>query len=379
MKRIIGLSIIFIGSIIMPTSTTATANSGESFGHFDGKQYGNQAAGVDSGDSKLLQILWRYLTARIPDKSPAVAMPLQPMQLPQQAGQAPVLYKISHSTLLLQLNGHYWLTDPVFAERASPSQWFGPKRFHDLPIALADIPPLAGIILSHDHYDHLDKASVLALAARTERFIVPLGVDKHLTDWGIAPDKIVALDWWQATEHRGVTLTATPAQHFSGRGLWDRNRTLWASWAITAPNLKLFFSGDSGYFEGFREIGARLGPFDLTLVETGAYDEMWAGIHMPPEQSLQAHLDLRGRHMLPIHNASFDLALHSWYEPLERLQAAAQAHNVPLLTPEFGQGVALDALSSSPALAHHWWKAQMPQTEVAQTKGKTWCPADAVL
>ncbi|MFB2640092.1 MBL fold metallo-hydrolase [Shewanella bicestrii] len=325
------------------------------------QRFRNEAPNAHSGEGNLPAILWRYVTERIPDKSPSQALPIQPMQLPATAGATPMLYKISHSAVLLQLNGQYWLTDPVFSKRASPSQWFGPKRFHALPIELENIPPLAGIILSHDHYDHLDKQSVVALAARTQKFIVPLGVDKHLIAWGIPKEKIIALNWWQATEHQGVRFTATPAQHFSGRGLKDRNQTLWASWAIQSPELNIFFSGDSGYFDGFKKIGDKLGPFDLTLVETGAYDEMWADIHMQPEQSLRAHLDLQGQYLIPIHNSSFDLALHSWYEPLERIAAAAKAYAVPLLTPEFGQGINLNELAHSPALNQGWWKSFLPK------------------
>ncbi|MCL1089824.1 MBL fold metallo-hydrolase [Shewanella profunda] len=329
--------------------------------HVKGDRFSNNAPNTRSGDGNLLAILWRYITERIPDKTPSRALPVHKMQLNTAVDMAPMLYKISHSTLLLQLNGQYWLTDPVFSKRASPSQLFGPKRFHQLPIELKSIPALAGIILSHDHYDHLEKHSILVLAERTQKFIVPLGVDKHLLEWGIPANKIVALNWWQETQHAGVHLTATPAQHFSGRGLTDKNQTLWASWVIQIPTLKLFFSGDSGYFDGFKKIGDKFGPFDLTLIETGAYDEMWADIHMQPEQSLRAHLDLRGQHLIPIHNSSFDLALHSWYEPLERIATAAKAYDVPLLTPIFGQGINLSELANSCALNHSWWKAYLPE------------------
>jgi L-ascorbate metabolism protein UlaG (beta-lactamase superfamily) len=195
---------------------------------------------------------------------------------------------------------------------------------------------------------------VLALNDRTERFIVPLGVDQHLISWGIPQEKIIALDWWQKTDLHGVTLTATPAQHFSGRSLSDKNKTLWASWAIRNDEFNLFFSGDSGYFSGFKTIGEKLGPFDLTLVETGAYNELWADIHMLPEQSLRAHLDLQGKHMIPIHNSSFDLAMHNWYEPLERLEIAARAYQVSLLTPVFGQGIYLDQLTKRD-YQKRWW------------------------
>lgn len=323
----------------------------------------NQSTTVETGDGKLAAILWRYLTETVTDKTPSQQLPVQPMDLSAQAGATDLLYKISHSTLLLQLNQHYWLLDPVFSKRASPSQWVGPARFHQLPLTLEQVPELAGIIISHDHYDHLDKASIQALAERTALFIVPLGVDQHLRNWGVPAEKIVALDWWQQYQSKGVTFTATPTQHFSGRGLFDKNQTLWASWAIKTEHLNLYFSGDSGYFPGFAEIGRRLGPFDLTLVETGAYDDMWSGIHMQPEQSLRAHLDLRGKVMIPVHNSSFDLAMHPWYEPLLRLSTAAAAYQVPLLTPMFGQPVPLASHQLQQlnlVESEQWWRQLLP-------------------
>ena len=321
----------------------------------------NSSGANEAGFAKLPQILWQYLTNTNKERSPAAHLPVAKMQLPAVATEESLVYKISHSTVLMQLNGRYWLTDPVFSERASPVQWAGPKRFHQLPLQLSEVPALAAIILSHDHYDHLDKHSVLALNDRTERFIVPLGVDQHLISWGISKEKIVALDWWQDTSLYGVSFTATPAQHFSGRGLSDKNKTLWASWAIRNDEFNLFFSGDSGYFSGFKTIGEKLGPFDLTLIETGAYNELWADIHMLPEQSLRAHLDLQGKYMVPIHNSSFDLAMHNWYEPLERLEAAARAYQVPLLTPVFGQALSLNQPDAG-AVQKRWWKNMMAET-----------------
>jgi L-ascorbate metabolism protein UlaG (beta-lactamase superfamily) len=319
------------------------------------QRFSNSSGKTDAGFSKLPQILWQYLTTTNKERSPAVQLPVTQIAIPAQPSSEDNLYKISHSTVLFQLNGKYWLTDPVFSERASPVRWAGPKRFHTLPLQLSEVPSLAAIILSHDHYDHLDKHSVLALNAKTERFIVPLGVEQHLIRWGIAADKIIALDWWQQTTLYGVQLTATPAQHFSGRSLTDKNNTLWASWAIRTERLNLFFSGDSGYFSGFKTIGEKLGPFDLTLIETGAYNELWPDVHMLPEQSLRAHLDLQGNYLIPIHNSSFDLAMHDWYEPLERLEIAAKAYQVPLLSPTFGQAVQLQHLNNRD-YQKRWWK-----------------------
>ncbi len=159
-------------------------------------------------------------------------------------------------------------------------QWAGPKRFHPAPLSIEDLPQLRAVIISHDHYDHLDKGSIRRLRDKVDTFVTPLGIGEHLRNWGVEPERIVELDWWQDVELEGLTLTATPAQHFSGRGLHDRNRTLWASWVIQSSDHSLFFSGDTGYFDGFREIGERFGPFDVTMIETGAYNRAWRKVHM---------------------------------------------------------------------------------------------------
>lgn len=302
-----------------------------------------------------LKLMWTFLfdrpTGTVPDR-PIPVHALTRAQL--EAAPDRSLYRLGHSTMLLKLRGRYWLTDPVFSKRASPVQWAGPARFHEPPITIAELPPIAGVILSHNHYDHLDHAAVLQLAGKTTRFIAPLGVGDQLIAWGIDAQRVTQLDWWQSTEVDGLCLTATPAQHFSGRGLTDSDKTLWSSWVIQDDGLKVFFSGDTGYFDGFKKIGEALGPFDLTLMETGAYDQRWAFVHMQPEETLQAHLDLRGRVLLPIHNGTFDLALHAWQEPFERISALAAAKGVPLATPEMGMRVDLEAPQSGPA----WWHAE---------------------
>ncbi|MHC1479594.1 MBL fold metallo-hydrolase [Frateuria aurantia] len=294
-------------------------------------------------------VLFRKPAGTVP-KRPIPVRPVTRQML--EAAPDRSLFRLGHSTILLKLQGRYWLTDPVFSKRASPVQWAGPARFHAPPISIDELPPIAGVILSHNHYDHLDHAAVLQLDAKTETFIAPLGVGDQLMAWGISPGKIEQLDWWQSTLAHGLKLTATPAQHFSGRGLRDSDQSLWASFVIQDRDLRIFFSGDSGYFDGFKAIGDAYGPFDLTLMETGAYDPRWAFVHMQPEQTLQAHLDLRGRWLLPIHNGTFDLAMHRWQEPFERITALAASHGVDITTPIMGERIDI----STPPSSQGWWR-----------------------
>jgi L-ascorbate metabolism protein UlaG (beta-lactamase superfamily) len=303
------------------------------------------------------RVIGTMLAAREYEPRPRTPLPLRPIS-PSDLFGAPGarLYRLGHSTVLIRIDGEYLLTDPVFSRRASPVQWAGPERFHPSPIPIGELPRLKAVIISHDHYDHLDRDSIVALAGSVEYFVTPLRVGGHLRRWGIEEGKIIELNWWQHVELGSLRLTATPAQHFSGRSLFDRNRTLWSSWVIRGEQANLFFSGDSGYFEGFREIGRRFGPFDVTMMEAGAYNPAWAAIHMLPEQSLQAHIDLRGEAMLPIHNSTFNLSNHDWFEPLELLDALAITREVPLLTPMFGQPVSPEA----PAAACAWWRDAMP-------------------
>ena len=307
--------------------------------------------------------LWNFFFNKPADSDPASTLPVLALT-PTQLAAAPErsLYRIGHSTLLMKLRGGWWITDPVFAERASPLSFAGPKRFHAPPIALADLPPLRGVLLSHDHYDHLDHAAIKALAPKVETFLCPLGVGDRLVSWGVKAEKIIQHDWWQASEVDGLRFTATPAQHFSGRSLSDGNRTLWSSWVIedlqSSQPLRVFFSGDGGYFDGFTEIGRRFGPFDLTLMETGAYDAHWPYVHMHPAQTIQAHKDLGGRWLLPIHNGTFNLAMHAWWDPFEQIVGLAKESNVAIATPMMGERLDLQ----TPHTGSPWWRSCVNQS-----------------
>lgn len=260
---------------------------------------------------------------------------------------------LGHSTMLMAVDGKRFLTDPVWYQRVSPFTRVGPKRFFQVPVPLDELPPLDAILLSHDHYDHLDKRAVQQLTKKNVQVVTMLGVAKRLLAWGVPPDLITELDWWQQKDlGSGFALTALPARHFSGRWINDRFTTLWGSFAIRTPNHNIYFGADSGYYEGFKKIGAALGPFDITMLEIGAYNQHWADIHMGPENAVQAHLDLNGKMLLPLHWGTFALAFHSWTEPIERLLAEAAKKNVQLVVPAPGETRAL----SKGAYVNQWWE-----------------------
>ena len=262
---------------------------------------------------------------------------------------------LGHSTVLVEVDGARILFDPVWARRASPSSLIGPERFHAPPLSLDELPPLDAIVASHDHYDHLDREVVRALARSVAqsraRFVVPLGVGAHLERWGVAADRITELDWSESAAVGPLTFTATPARHFSGRALGDRNHTLWASWSVAGPRHRVFHSGDTGPFPGFADIGTAHGPFDLTLIKIGAYGETWPDIHLTPEQAADAHAKLRGTSLLPIHWGTFNLAFHAWDEPAERVVAAAIA-GTRLIMPKPGESVE----PATPRPIDPWWR-----------------------
>ncbi|GGJ55097.1 MBL fold metallo-hydrolase [Streptomyces brasiliensis] len=236
---------------------------------------------------------------------------------------------MGHSSVLAEIDGRRVLFDPVWGERCSPFAFVGPKRLHPAPLPLAALGPVDVVVISHDHYDHLDMPTIKELAGTDTVFAVPLGVGAHLEHWGVSADRLRELDWHEATKVGGLTLTATPARHFCGRGLRNTQHTLWASWAVAGDEHRIYHSGDTGYFEGFKDIGAEYGPFDATMIQIGAYSEFWPDIHMTPEEGMRAHLDLQGGWphgvMMPIHWGTFNLAPHAWAEPGAWTKDAADA------------------------------------------------------
>jgi L-ascorbate metabolism protein UlaG (beta-lactamase superfamily) len=258
-----------------------------------------------------------------------------------------------HSALLLEVNNKKIFLDPMLGKRSSPISFIGPKRFnYDLPMKIEDIPELDAVLISHDHYDHLDYPSITKLKDKVKVFYVPLGVAAHLKSWGVDELKIVELDWWEQAKFEDLIFVCTPSHHFSGRGLFNRDGTLWCSWIIKGENENIFFSGDSGYSKNFKEIGDKFGPFNLTLLECGQYNKSWHDIHMFPEETVRAHIELRGELLMPIHWAAFKLSFHPWQEPVERLLKSADSLNVQVTTPRIGEPVILG--KSVPC--SNWWE-----------------------
>ena len=259
-----------------------------------------------------------------------------------------------HSSFLLQLGEITILADPVFSDRSSPVSFAGPKRFSELPITPEALPEIDVLFVSHDHYDHLDYRTIRALRDRVGAFVVPLGVDAILRGWGVAPEKIHALDWWESAEMNGAAYTLTPSQHFSGRNPLKSNSTLWGGLYIESGSHRVYYTGDGGYYEVFSEVRSRLGAPELMIAECGQYDSAWAKIHMTPEQTVQAAVDAGAAWMIPVHWGSFCICNHAWDDSIRRVTAAAEAAGVKLAAPEIGRTVDYNALAGC---AHHRWEA----------------------
>ncbi|MFM2665977.1 MBL fold metallo-hydrolase [Vibrio mediterranei] len=341
-----------IGVLAMSTTAlTACSNTEKDPKRYPDK-YVNTELEYQSSFSDIVKIMKSYFTTERDTPTPTFDLPVHVMTSEQLLSeQQDVVYRLGHSSVIMKLDGQLVMADPVFSDRASPVQWAGPKRFHKTPISLEDLPQIDVVIISHDHYDHLDKASVKALVDKVNHFVVPLKVGDYLVKWGVPKNKITELAWWESHEVNGITYTLTPTQHFSGRGLTDRDSTLWGSWVINSQQANVFFSGDSGYFGGFAEIGEKYGPFDFTMIETGAYNKLWSQIHMFPEESVQAHINVKGKVMMPIHNSTFDLSMHDWHEPMNRALEISQERGVTMVSPEIGQRLEIH----NPAPVKQWW------------------------
>jgi len=364
MKTLILITVVLSGVAVMYCSQTTTSAA------LPSNTIHNQSASdaADMSVADFAATTWEFLFGGT-DRTPGRELPVMPVDLSHfnnpNDNQLSVTW-LGHSSLMINIDGYRVLTDPVVEKRVS---MLGPTRFNgEVPLEIHQLPSIDTFVISHDHYDHLNKTSIEGLNAKTKLFLVPLGVGQRIVKWGVPKDKIIELDWWEEFRFDGkLIFAATPAQHFSGRGLFDRNKTLWASWVIQTQNHNLFFSGDSGYFDGFKAIGKKYGPFDMTFIECGAYNTSWSQIHMFPEQTVQAHLDLRGKVLHPIHWGTFNLALHPWYEPMERLAASSHAADVDIATPVPG-----DTTTYGKRIhVAKWWRQGMVQdTNITSSEQK---------
>jgi L-ascorbate metabolism protein UlaG (beta-lactamase superfamily) len=299
------------------------------------------------------KLIWHNLSNGRERKKPEGIIPVVRFtreDLSEKPSSGLTLRWLGHSSLLLEMNGYRWMIDPMLSTYASPIPGFV-KRYSEVPVLIDELPPVDFVLISHDHYDHLDKSTVKALAQKGALFFVPLGIENYLRDWGIKDGQIQSLNWWQEAEFRTLKLVCVPARHFSGRSLINGNRTLWAGWAIKSMTTNVFYSGDSGYANHFKKIGKTLGPFDLAIIENGAYNKAWPYVHSDAENAVQACLDVKGKLLLPVHWSTFDLSLHSWDEPIVRAISKAQERNIKIATPQIGELVDLEKF----IVNTDWW------------------------
>ena len=297
-------------------------------------------------------LIWDWI-AQKEDRIPSKEVSVAPLDWERINSEEDSLTWFGHSNFLLSINNKKILIDPVFDDMASPVSFVGSRRFtEDIFHLIDDLPTIDAVFITHDHYDHLDYPSILALKDKTEHFFVPLGVDAHLTEWGVEPEDITSMNWWDEVEWQGLDIAAVPARHYSSRGLFDQNSTLWSGWVISGEETNIYISGDTSYGEHFEEIGEIYGPFDLTLIEGGQYDHRWADSHMFPEESVQAHIDVQGEVMMLTHWGAFSLALHGWSEPIERALVEGDERGVLIIAPQIGETVDLQDMDFS---ITPWW------------------------
>jgi L-ascorbate metabolism protein UlaG (beta-lactamase superfamily) len=275
-----------------------------------------------------------------------------PADFADSAGTVKFIW-LGHSTFLLSINNKIVLVDPIFSAAASPVS-FLVKRFQPPVINIDELPELDYVLISHDHYDHLDMETIIKLKDDDVTFVAPLGVGSHMRKWGVDNDKLIELDWWDEIDFDGVTFICTPAQHFSGRmALFSTMQTLWASWIVKGGGKSVYYSGDSGYDVHYKDIGERYGAFDIVFMDSGQYNERWAAVHNMPDEVIQGFIDLEGRHLVPVHWGMFTLSLHNWYDPPSEITKRAEKQGISVMTPLMGQTVILD----NPGVFERWWEA----------------------
>lgn len=328
----------------------------EKSGHYeDGKFQNLIPTPMDMNFRNTISVIKDFIIG-VPGKAPDFDLPIVQMDSIYLVETKNIdrLIWFGHSAFLLQLDGKNILIDPMLGESPAPHPLIGTKRFNSkLPIDIEQLPKIDAIIISHDHYDHLDYESIKILKEKTDTFFVPLGVGVHLESWGIDKQDIKEHNWWDETEFYGIKLVFTPSRHFSGRGLRNNSSTLWGSWVIKGTAKNIFFSGDSGFGPHFKDIGETYGPFDFVMMECGQYNETWANIHMTPEETVLASIALKTEVMMPIHWGSFALALHTWDDPVLRVTKKAKELEQSIIIPKIGEEILLDKIDLS---LNVWWK-----------------------
>ena len=297
-----------------------------------------------------------------PDREPGEPLPVRILKrkdFPEPPADGTEFVWLGHSSIILEIGGKRLLFDPVLGKRASPVFFAGPKRFQPPAVSRQELPRIDAVVISHDHYDHLDKKTMKALIPGKARYVVPLGVGERLRWWKVRKNRVAELDWWEETSIGDVTLTAVPARHFSGRGLGDRDETLWCSWVVSSGGRRVYFSGDTGVTPDFAKIAEKSGPMDLCFIKIAAYSHLWPDTHLTPEQALAAHRTLGGKLLVPIHWGTFNLAMHPWYEPIERFVQAGEERKARFMTPEIGERVRL----GTPRENTYWWRPIMEEQE----------------
>ena len=325
-------------------------------GHYRDGEFVNLVPTELMTGGSTLGVLWRFLFRKAPNATPAGPLPMQLLDSLSIVRKTPDLVRVTwfgHSASLVEIAGQNILLDPMLSIEMGPVSWATPNRYNPaLPIGPDQLPPIDAVLISHDHYDHLDYQTIRRIKGKVAHFYVPLGVGPHLRAWGVAPERITEMNWGDSVRLPALTLRCTPSRHFSGRGLTNRNTTLWSSWVMQSATKRVFYSGDGGYGPHFGSIGAAYGPFDLALMECGQYDRQWAQIHMLPEQSVQAARDVRAAVLLPVHWAAFTEANHAWNDPINRATAEAARLHQAITTPRMGEPVTLGtALPRS-----RWWE-----------------------
>ncbi len=327
----------------------------EKSSQWDGKQFKNLTeTTMDIGLRNVPKLLIKAFTKR-KERSPEKPIPIIPFDeakfLPND--QKPKFIWYGHSVLLLQLNGKNLLIDPMLGGDASPIAPFASKRFSNDSLSVIDqLPPLDAVLLTHDHYDHLDFTSIKKLMPKVDTWFVAVGVSRHLEKWGVDAKQITEFDWWDETDFEGIHLTFTPSRHFSGRGAFDRAKSLWGGWVFKTKEHNIYWSGDGGYGSHFAEVGKKLGPFDWAFMECGQYNEHWHAIHMYPEEAVKAAIDAKAKVATPVHWGGFSLAMHSWKEPIERFVAEAEKQGLKISTPEIGEAVVMGEEPRD----NFWWE-----------------------